>query len=487
MIDFARDVIENDSGVPPHATRIVGVGRAGVEIIDSLQLQTIRNKAAFDLTAIDTHEQVIKATVAEKKHLLTAPDVQGLGCSGDIERGLSVVRINEPFLRQWIQETETVILVAGLAGGTGGGVTAGLVALARKHNVKTIVIGVLPHTVEGQKAKDRAQKVLDFLREQADCVLAIPSAALDINVKLKQTLEQVFYAFDKELARSVEAIERLLRPHALTPRDFSDLRSLFGKLQGTVAYENCWVGSVERRKDEHGFYNEDEVAAALFERPLLGDRDIFKKVQQGLLCITFGGDYPFSQQNDLIKHIQEKMPQGFALAIQMAHDAKLPEELRISLFLAKTEAAAKKKSTTITKAVPENESQKAVAAKPQKAAEDLNSNEKTPEIEKPVPAQEKIATPRGARAGKSKPATPSMLELEPIKEETFLSAVIAPHTPELSSEMVLPLQRGHRLEQLELANDALAAGGRSFDTYYKNENLDIPTYVRRKIPLEFTP
>jgi cell division GTPase FtsZ len=363
MIDFARDAIETESIAPPHATRIVGVGRAGVEIIDSLQLQTIRNKAAFDLTAIDTHEQVIKATVAGKKHLLTAPDVQGLGCSGDIERGLSVVRINEPFLRQWIQETETIILVAGLAGGTGGGVTAGLVALARKHNIKTIVMGVLPHIVEGPKAKDRARKVLQFLREQADCVLAIPSAALDINLKIKQTLDQVFYTFDKEMARAVEAIERLLRPHALTPRDFSDLRSLFGKLQGTAAYENCWIGSIERKKDEHGFYNEDEVAAALFERPLLGNRDVFNEVQQGLLCVTFGGDYPFSQQNDLIKHIQEKLPQGFLLAIQMAHDAKLPEELRITLFLAKTEAPRSQSP----KQNQEGASKKLASAEPSKA------------------------------------------------------------------------------------------------------------------------
>ncbi len=483
MIDFARDAIESEPIVPPHATRIVGVGRAGVEIIDSLQLQTIRNKAAFDLTAIDTHEQVIKATVAGKKHLLTAPDVQGLGCSGDIERGLSVVRINEPFLRQWIQETETVILVAGLAGGTGGGITAGLVALARKHNVKTIVIGVLPHTVEGPKAKDRAQKVLEFLREQADCVLAVPSAALDINVKLKQTLEQVFYTFDKEIARGVEAIERLLRPHALTPRDFSDLRSLFGKLQGTVAYENCWIGTVERKKDEHGFYNEDEVAMALFERPLLGNRDIFNEVQQGLLCITFGGDYPFSQQNDLIKHIQEKLPQGFPLAIQMAHDPKLPEELRVSLFLAKTQAPTKENSTSAAKVHlqkhTQGESPKAQTPSP------VVSPEK-PSTLIPSPEKSPTATNRKRRGTPIKPTTAPIPELEPQEESPFLSAVEMPASNQIASEMVFSSYRNPRLEQLELANDALNSSDRTMHTYYKNENLDIPTYVRRKIPLHFT-
>ena len=483
MIDFARDTIETEPTTPPHATRIVGIGRAGVEIIDSLQLQTIRNKSAFDLNAIDTHEQVIKATVAGKKHLLTAPDVQGLGCSGDIERGLSVVRINEPFLRQWIQETETIILVAGLAGGTGGGVTAGLVTLARKYNIKTIVIGVLPHTVEGQKAKDRAQKVLQFLREQADCVLAIPSAALDINAKLKQTLEHVFYTLDKELARAVEAIERLLIPHALTPRDFSDLRSLFGKLQGTQAYENCWIGSVERKKDEHGFYNEDEVAAALFERPLLGNRDIFNEVQQGLLCITFGGDYPFSQQNDLIKQIQEKVPQGFPLAIQIAHDPKLPEELRVSLFLAKTQAPAKENSDATAKAQHKKRTQAessqtethVSAASADKASQATISSG-------PPPA----APNRKRRAASVKPTTAPIPELEPMGEGAFLSAVEMPSPPEISSEMVFSSYRNPRLEQLELVNDVLHSSDRTMHTYYKNENLDIPTYVRRKIPLHFT-
>ena len=100
---------------------------------------------------------------------------------------------------------DTVILLAGLAGGTGGGAIPFIASLALDYiGAKTIAIVTTPAEIEGAKSQERAEKALANLRGVLDeeNIHVIPTA--------KGTLATMYDNTDKLALKKVkEILEKL--------------------------------------------------------------------------------------------------------------------------------------------------------------------------------------------------------------------------------------------------------------------------------------
>ena len=129
------------------------------------------------------------------------------GCgSGKNQNGARVAaELAEREILEAMKGADTTILLAGLAGGTGGGAIPFIASLALDYiGAKTIAIVTTPAEIEGAKSKERAEKALTNLKGVIDeeNLHVIPSA--------KGAIKTMFDDTDKLVAERVkEILEKL--------------------------------------------------------------------------------------------------------------------------------------------------------------------------------------------------------------------------------------------------------------------------------------
>jgi cell division GTPase FtsZ len=164
---------------------LVGVGGAGGRIVNALRKVEANSDRAFSndqALVFDTQQSAFEDYdhVPPDRHVLvgdTHPDIRGEGVDGDVELGAEVAEEDtDEIYREFDKlETHTVhatVLVAGLGGGTGGGV--GPVILEGLKSISdnpVYVLGILPATAEGDQQAYNAARSLQSYVDIADNVI----------------------------------------------------------------------------------------------------------------------------------------------------------------------------------------------------------------------------------------------------------------------------------------------------------------------------
>ncbi|WP_336328405.1 cell division protein [Halovenus sp. HT40] len=157
---------------------LVGVGAAGGRIVNALRKVERNSDRAFtnDQTLVfDTTKSAFEEYdhIPVDRHVLvgdTHPDIRGQGLDGDIELGAEVAEedtdeIYREFDKLATHTVHATVLVAGLGGGTGGGV--GPVVLEGLKSITdspVYVLGILPTDSEGgQQAYNAARSLQSYV------------------------------------------------------------------------------------------------------------------------------------------------------------------------------------------------------------------------------------------------------------------------------------------------------------------------------------
>ena len=164
---------------------LVGVGAAGGRIVNALRKVERNSDRAFtnDQTLVfDTTKSAFEEYdhVPVDRHVLvgdTHPDIRGQGLDGDIELGAEVAEedtdeIYREFDKLATHTVHATVLVAGLGGGTGGGV--GPVVLEGLKSITdspVYVLGILPADAEGDQQAYNAARSLQSYVGLADNVI----------------------------------------------------------------------------------------------------------------------------------------------------------------------------------------------------------------------------------------------------------------------------------------------------------------------------
>ncbi|MFB6176609.1 MAG: tubulin/FtsZ family protein [Halobaculum sp.] len=223
---------------------LLGVGRAGGAVVDRLA-ETARESRVSPVEAavvVDTDEgdlNALSAVPMENRHLIGQVEVAGTGTAGDQELAVEIASEAQAELRSAldaipISRTDALVVVAGLSGGTGGGIAPCLAEMLREIVSQPIYgVGVLPSDAaeEPGAAAAGAIRSLRALREVTDDVLLVD---LDQWRGTDQSVETAYDALDRDLADALWALFAASESdgNAPTPERMLDASEIVNTLRG---------------------------------------------------------------------------------------------------------------------------------------------------------------------------------------------------------------------------------------------------------------
>jgi cell division GTPase FtsZ len=186
---------------------LIGVGQAGGKVTQALvefdhemgfgaiQGALAVNTATADLQALDIDTM-----------LIGQDRVKGHGVGGDNELGAEVMQaeateVMDELDTRLTTEAESIVIVAGLGGGTGSG---GAPALARElrriHDIPVYVLGILPGRNEGALYQANAGRSLKTVVRESDAAMLIDNDAWRTS---DETVEEGFENINQQIAQRV--------------------------------------------------------------------------------------------------------------------------------------------------------------------------------------------------------------------------------------------------------------------------------------------
>lgn len=198
---------------------LVGVGGAGGRIVNALAKVEKESDRAFSrdqFLIFDSDQDAFTdfTDVDPNNHVLvgdTHPDIRGEGLDGDIDLGAAVAQedtdeIYREFDKLATHEVHATVFVAGLAGGTGGGM--GPVILDGLQSISEnpiYVLGILPDDSEGDQAAYNASRALQSYVELADNTILFDNNAW-YDSEADGTLEETYQKLNIELVTRIIAV-----------------------------------------------------------------------------------------------------------------------------------------------------------------------------------------------------------------------------------------------------------------------------------------
>lgn len=251
--------------------KVIGCGGAGNNMINWLSNKGIKGA---EIIAVNTDQQHLNITNANKKYLLGKTLTRGLGCGGFPEKGAQAATEDSHVIKEYLKNSDMVFICAGMGGGTGTGVAPVVAKIAKE--MGSIVIGTvtMPFSIERARI-DRAEMGLDRLREHCDTAIVIDNNRLT-QIAGNLPVQQAFAVANELISTMIRGIVETISVPSLVNLDFADVRAIM-KNGGVAA---IGIGSSDTKN------RVDEAVHGALSNPLL---DISYQGAQGALLHIEGG------------------------------------------------------------------------------------------------------------------------------------------------------------------------------------------------------
>jgi cell division protein FtsZ len=413
------------SPVPRPEVRVLGVGDAGANVLDAL----IRAGFSAEACAVlNSHAESLSRGLAADKVFTDAKQGRGIGCCGDAGKGRTGAEARESEIHALCKGARAVILVCGLGGGAGTGGAPVAARIAREAGAITLVLAALPLKREGLLRQRTAESGLADLRKQADLVFPFENErAIAPDASLLSTYNQP----NEALALSVRSLFHALSAGSVLGLPFSDICMLMRDRAGDCALATAESSGADRA---------GTIGSKLLAHPCLENgAATLAEAEAVAVCVVGGASLAIAEVNKVVDFTsRESSSTPFLMGASI--QPLMQDTISVLLLIGRAREA-----------MPENRS----------APEETQSA-----WQNDVSASDPAGRPKSR---------------------------MVPPPPEISQERARQLAgqtpRGRkgssRLRQSQLPLDIVSRGrfDKSEPTIHKGEDLDIPTYVRRGVPL----
>lgn len=425
------------------AIKVIGVGSAGCNAVEQLARVELDS---VSFAVVNTHVSVLSQSSGAEKHLLGSKIRRGLGTGGDPEQGRVAAEADLAKLRALCQGADIVFLVAGMGGGTGSGAAPVLAQVAKEAGALVLGIVTLPFDWEGSRRQRQAQLGLQHLKEVADAVICVPNQKITRLIDENTSIVETFAIINNLLAQGVRGIWRLLTQPGLIRIDFADLCTV---TQGRHSESSLATA------EAMGENRPRQLVEKLLAHPLVEGERTLAQADAVLLSLVGGPDLTMAEVNRLMEQLNRHCDHAH-LVFGAAIDRAMTNRLAATLLVARDDSRC---------------------------------------VEGPQPA-----TARTEADAVSQPPAPLSRELSIPIEELDSAArppcrIVVP-PPALSREKTEQLYRRQaagsrqrkttsRWRQGHLPLEVISKGrfDKSEPTVLHGEDLDVPTFVRRGVPL----
>lgn len=311
----------------------VAVGHAGIRLISHLPGRVPELKYA----AVDTDETSLADCPFEHK-ILVGGAAGGMGSGGDMEQAGAWMLEEEDRVRALIEDVRVVLVVAGLGGGTGGGVGARLVEAARDMGKIVIAALVRPLEAEGETRRNLADAALHDFREVCHAVMLFPLETLREREDPSMLLPRVLRRCGVEISRSLGGLAVLLRGGWVLPLTLQDIVQVMRRADGY-----CRLVAVSSDAENRV----EEVLDRLFTHPLIDKGSLLAHsggVVVGVLC---GPQTPLRDLERISVEVRRVLRSDAELKFAVAQDE------RFGLYLGLVVMVAERWSTVPSPPGPE--------------------------------------------------------------------------------------------------------------------------------------
>jgi cell division protein FtsZ len=414
----------------PHTIKIIGVGGAGVSLLDTLNREEF---AGADFVAINTDEASLAASAATMKIHLETKLLRGLGTGGDSERGHAIAEEQFSTLKTACTGADVVLIIAGLGGGAGSGISPVLARAARETGALVLAFVTLPFLCEGNRRQVQARQSLEQLKSVADGVICLPSQKAFKLIDENTSVLDTFRITGGLLVEGVRGVWQLLTRPGLIQIHFDDLCGLVRNRHSESSFAFVEATGAGRSR---------EIVEKLLAHPLLDEGRALADSDAVLVSLMGGTDLTMAEVNRVMEQIGRHCEHA-QIIMGAAVDAELKNRLSVTLIAAKHNAASATESFAASTSVT-------TSGDPGRQVTQRGSNASPASrcTTQPVSMLEQREQLLAKNTGRSRRANPKM-----------------------------------RQEQLPLAIISKGRFDKSEPTVHKGEDLDIPTFVRRGVAL----
>jgi len=320
--------------------KIVGVGGAGTNAVDRLQLDHVNLR--LRIAALNTDAQALNSSPAPEKLLIGRGLTRGVGTGGEPDVGKNAAEADRERIAKIFQGMDLVFIVAGLGGGTGSGAAPVIAQIATQAGALVVAFVMLPFTNEGGRRRQIADAALAELRQTCDAVIPLPNDLLLQHLPDDATVLDAFGQADAWIGRAIRSISAILFHTGLINLDFATLRRTFTPRGGKTLF-GLGVGA-----------GENCVAEALHDLmlcPLLHTPELSRRADHLLVNIVGGPELSLARVNEIVAVIAEKFGSREQTVLGAVIDERLVGKLEICV-IGTTEVRAKGASMASLRSAP---------------------------------------------------------------------------------------------------------------------------------------
>ena len=223
--------------------KVIGVGGAGNNMVNWLYKKGVKGA---EIVAVNTDQQHLQITEADRKFLLGRNVTKGLGCGGYPEKGSEAAKESMHQLKESLKDADMVFVCAGMGGGTGTGASPVIAQISKDSSA--IVIGTVTMPFKIERARiDKAEFGLEQLRQVSDTVIVIDNNRL-VQIAGNLPVTQAFAVANELISTMIKGIVETIAIPSLVNLDYADVKAIMSN--GGVAAIGVGSSDTTNRVEE---------------------------------------------------------------------------------------------------------------------------------------------------------------------------------------------------------------------------------------------
>src|ERR1019366_9338748 len=218
--------------------KVIGVGGGGNNAVNRMIDSGMEH---IEFIVANTDLQALRMSRAGIKIQLGVKLTNGLGAGANPEIGRKAS----------LEDSDKIIVTAGLGGGTGTGAAPIIASLASEMGALTVAVVTKPFAFEGKRRMQQAERGISELMESVDTTIVIPNEKL-LAVAENASFFGSFRVAEDILRRGVQGISDIITIPGIINRDFADVKAIMAGMgyavmgTATAAGEHRTVEAAQR-------------------------------------------------------------------------------------------------------------------------------------------------------------------------------------------------------------------------------------------------
>lgn len=300
--------------------KVIGLGGGGSNVLAGIDRDRYPQ---VEYIAVNTDSQALAQSPLTQKVLLGRSVTRGLGAGGDPEIGRKAVEADRAALEALVAGVDLLILVTGLGGGTGTAAAALIAEFAAKTEAVVLTFATLPFTFEGARRRAVSSEGLAELRGKTHGLIPVPNDLLLQEEEETDTALSAFAVADKWIGQGIHSLCAMLFETGVINQDFSALRKLFQGRGGKTIFA---IGAANG-----GDFVEDAFNH-LAQCPLLHAAERPSQLDRILVHLVAGPEVGLAKIQGVITRISEQFDSSEDIIFGAVIDPRFAESMEICLI-----------------------------------------------------------------------------------------------------------------------------------------------------------